>query len=90
MTLLRDRLDVRSRRADRTESVLEAKLSRLWRELGLPEPECQYEVRAGWTLQPNFQYIGHPGGGATNPLGTNPGKALKNAEVIGLRTVIKF
>jgi porin len=50
----------------------------------------QYEVRAGWTLQPNFQYIGHPGGGATNPLGTNPGKALKNAEVIGLRTVIKF
>jgi hypothetical protein len=26
----------------------------------------QYEVRAGWTLQPNFQYIIHPGGGATN------------------------
>jgi porin len=23
----------------------------------------QYEVRAGWTLQPNFQYITHPGGG---------------------------
>ena len=24
----------------------------------------QYEVRAGWTLQPNFQYFVHPGGGA--------------------------
>jgi porin len=50
----------------------------------------QYEVRAGWTLQPNFQYIVHPGGGATNPLGTNPGKVLRNAEVFGLRTVLKF
>jgi porin len=50
----------------------------------------QNEVRAGWTLQPNFQYIVHPGGGATNPLGNNPGKVLKNAEVFGLRTVLKF
>src|SRR5262245_22039566 len=30
----------------------------------------QYEVRAGWSLQPNFQYIFHLGGGATNTLGT--------------------
>lgn len=50
----------------------------------------QYEVRAGWTLQPNFQYIVHPGGGATNPFGSFPGKALKNVEVFGLRTVLKF
>ena len=38
----------------------------------------QYEVRAGWTLQPNFQYIIHPGGGATEsarqPI---PGQALR-------------
>ena len=50
----------------------------------------QYEVRAGWTLQPNFQYIAQPGGGATNPLGTPAGKLLKNAAVFGLRTVLKF
>jgi len=50
----------------------------------------QYEVRAGWTLQPNFQYIIHPGGGATNPFGSFPGKRLTNAEVFGLRTVLKF
>jgi porin len=50
----------------------------------------QYEVRPGWTLQPNFQYFIHPGGGATNPLGTNPGKPLKDAAVFGLRTVLKF
>jgi porin len=50
----------------------------------------QYEVRAGWTLQPNFQYFVHPGGGATNPLGTTPGRVLKDAAVFGLRTVLKF
>ena len=50
----------------------------------------QYEVKPGWTLQPNFQYIIHPGGGATNPLGSNPGKVSKDAAVFGLRTVLKF
>ncbi len=50
----------------------------------------QYEVRAGLTLQPNVQFIKHPGGGATNPLSTLPGKPLKDAAVLGLRTVVKF
>jgi porin len=50
----------------------------------------QYEVRPGWTLQPNFQYFVHPGGGATDPLGANPGILLKDAAVFGLRTVLKF
>jgi porin len=50
----------------------------------------QYEVRGGWTLQPNFQYIIHPGGGATNPLGPTPGKVLKDAAVFGLRSVLKL
>ncbi len=50
----------------------------------------QYEVRDGWTLQPNIQYFVHPGGGATNPLGINPGKILKDATVLGMRTVLKF
>jgi porin len=50
----------------------------------------QYEVQAGLTLQPNVQFIRHPGGGATDPLGTSPGKHLKNATVLGLRSVVKF
>jgi porin len=50
----------------------------------------QYEVRSGWTLQPNFQYFTHPGGGATNPLGPIPGRVLRDAAVFGLRTVLKF
>ena len=50
----------------------------------------QYELRSGWTLQPNFQYIVRPGGGATNPLGNMPGIRLKDASVFGLRTTVKF
>jgi porin len=50
----------------------------------------QYEVKAGLTLQPNVQYIRHPGGGATDPLTTVRGQHLKDATVLGLRTVIKF
>ena len=50
----------------------------------------QYEVRAGWTLQPNLQYIWHPGGGASSPTGPFAGKPLKDATVLGLRTVVKF
>jgi porin len=58
---------------------------------GLFTAVYQYEVRGGWTLQPNIQYITHPGGGATNPLGSYlPGRALKDAAVFGLRTVLKF
>lgn len=50
----------------------------------------QYEVQAGLTLQPNIQFIRRPGGGATDPLGTSAGRHLKNATVVGLRSVIKF
>jgi porin len=58
---------------------------------GLLTAIYQYEVKPGWSLQPNFQYIVHPGGGATNPLGPyTPGLALRNAVVFGLRTVVKF
>lgn len=50
----------------------------------------QYEVQAGLTLQPNVQFIRHPGGGGTDPLGAMRGKSLRDATVLGLRTVIKF
>lgn len=50
----------------------------------------QFEIRSGWSLQPNFQYIVRPGGGATNPLGSIPGRLLKDASAFGLRTTIKF
>lgn len=57
---------------------------------GLLTAVYQYQAKDGWTVQPNFQYIIHPGGGATLPAGPLAGKALKNASVFGLRTTLKF
>jgi porin len=49
-----------------------------------------YEIKAGWNLLPNYQYIFRPGGGATDPAGPNPGIRLKDASVFGVRSVMKF
>ncbi|WP_245344077.1 carbohydrate porin [Bradyrhizobium japonicum] len=57
---------------------------------GLLTTVYQYQVKDGWSLQPNFQYIIHPGGGATGPATSSAGKVLKNASVFGLRTTLKF
>ena len=50
----------------------------------------QYEIREGWNLVPNVQYIVRPGGGASDPLGATPGKRLHDAAVLSLRSVMKF
>lgn len=57
---------------------------------GLLTAVYQYQIRDGWTVQPNFQYIIHSGGGAALPSGPLAGKALGNASVFGLRTTLKF
>lgn len=57
---------------------------------GLITAAYQYQLRDGWTVQPNLQYMVRPGGGATDPLGQTPGRRLRNATVVGLRTVVKF
>lgn len=49
-----------------------------------------YQIKDEWTVQPNYQYIVHPGGGATLPAGPLVGRVLKNASVFGLRTTLKF
>ena len=40
------------------------------------------EIKSGWTLQPDFQYIFHPGG--------NVAGRIKDATVVGARTSISF
>jgi porin len=57
---------------------------------GLITAAYQYQIRDGWTMQPNVQYIIHPGGGATLPAGPLAGRPLQNAAVVGLRTTLKF
>jgi len=44
------------------------------------------QLRPGWTLQPDLQYIWQPGGNVTD----DSGRRVENAAVIGARTTINF
>ena len=46
------------------------------------------EIRQGWVVHPSFQYILHPGGGYV--MDGNVPRAVGNAAVLGVRTVLKF
>jgi porin len=46
------------------------------------------EIRKGWVVHPSFQYIIHPGGGYVLDAGIP--RAVGNAAVLGVRTVLKF
>lgn len=66
---------------------------------GLPVPVRDYEILfeatyqaqivPGFAVQPDFQYVFHPGGGAIDPLNPFAGR-IPDAAVFGLRTVMKF
>jgi porin len=45
-------------------------------------------ILPGWTVQPDLQYIVHPGGGEADP--ANLSTRIPNAMVIGLRTNVTF
>jgi porin len=45
------------------------------------------QLKPGWTLEPDFQYILQPGGGIPQPGGKG---TVPNAAVWGIRTTINF
>ncbi|MGI8570700.1 MAG: carbohydrate porin [Methylocella sp.] len=49
----------------------------------------QAQIVARWTIQPDFQYIFHPGGGVVDPLNPFVGR-IPDAAVFALRTAISF
>jgi len=49
----------------------------------------QAQILPGWTVQPDFQYIFHPGYGVDDPINPAVGR-IRDAAVIGLRTVINY
>jgi porin len=52
------------------------------------EASYQFQVAPWWIIQPDIQYIAHPGGNVPDP--NAPAAAVKDAFVIGARSVIKF
>ena len=55
----------------------------------LLEATYQAQVMPGWTVQPDFEYVFHPGGGAVNPLNPASGR-IPDAAVFGIRTTVQF
>ena len=54
----------------------------------LLELTYQAQIMPGWTVQPDFQYFWHTGGHIEDPL--NPGAAIANAAVFGVRTTVNY
>lgn len=46
------------------------------------------QITPGWSLQPLFQYIVHPGGHVPDPLSAS--RPVKNGALVGVRSTLKF
>jgi porin len=50
----------------------------------------QWQLANNWFVQPDLQYVLHPGGNIPSPLNPNNASPIPNALVIGMRTTMKF
>jgi len=48
------------------------------------------EIQSGWTVQPVFQYVMHPGGGVVNPGDPAQPRRIRDAAVFGLRSTFNY
>ena len=48
------------------------------------------ELQTGWTVQPVFQYVFHPGGGVVDPNDPTQTRRIKDAAVFGLRSTFNY
>jgi porin len=54
------------------------------------ELSYMWQVIPGWWLQPDLQYVFHPGGHIPDPTAANPIVPIKDAIVIGLRSFVRY
>lgn len=52
------------------------------------ELSYQAQIKPGWTLQPTFQYVFHPGGNISDT--ATPERPIKSGAIFGLRTTIAY
>jgi porin len=54
--------------------------------------ELTYQARIDgrWSVQPNIQYVVHPGGHIADPLDLSGRTSIRDAIVLGLRSIVKF
>ncbi len=52
------------------------------------ELSYQAQIKPGWTMQPVFQYIVHPGGHVPDPIA--PSATIKSGALLGVRSTVAF
>jgi len=52
------------------------------------ELSYQAQIKPGWTVQPTFQYVTHPGGHTADP--DRPERAIRNGAIFGVRTTVAY
>lgn len=57
---------------------------------GIFEMTYLAEVNRNWTVQPVFQYVIHPGGGAVNPYDPTQTQRIRDAVVLGVRSTFTY
>jgi porin len=57
---------------------------------GILEVTYQAEIKPGFLVQPVFQYIAHPAGGAVDPNDPTQTKRIKDAVMLGVRTILTY
>jgi len=50
----------------------------------------QAEIKPGFLVQPVFQYIAHPAGGAVDPNDPSQTRRIKDAVMLGVRSTITY
>ena len=50
----------------------------------------RWKLAEDWSIQPNLQYIFHPGANIANPANPASVSAIPNALVLGVRTALEF
>ena len=58
-------------------------MRRCWRRI------IRHQIARGWTVQPDIQYIMHPGGGASDP-NSPSGQRIPDALVFGVRMTVQW
>ncbi|WP_238184800.1 carbohydrate porin, partial [Methylobacterium trifolii] len=78
-----------ARRADKDSILYSGTAMPVRRAERVIEATYQALIVPGFTVQPDLQYVFHPGGGIANPRDPD-GRRLKNAAVLGLRATVQY
>ncbi len=82
------RISDQARALDRDSIALSGELQPVRDYEMLIEVSYQAQIRPGWTVQPVFQYLFHPGGNVPDP--AVPERAVKSGALFGVRSTITY